>query len=64
LVKLLYTFEHLKRRILNKIDLNPLTTMMINHLEMADKDLKLYCKDSSTQKYRQNIMITLCYFSK
>lgn len=42
----------------------PLTTMMINHLEMTDKDLKLYCKDSSTQKYRQNIMITLCYFSK
>lgn len=43
---------------------NPLSTMMINYLEMGDKDLKLYCKDSTTQKYRQKIMIALCYFSK
>ena len=40
---------------------NPITTAMINMLSMPDSELERQCGNFSTQKYRQNIMISLCY---
>ena len=40
---------------------NPITTAMINMLSMPDSELETQCGNFSTQKYRQNIMISLCY---
>uniref|UniRef100_A0A6C0CM19 Uncharacterized protein n=1 Tax=viral metagenome TaxID=1070528 RepID=A0A6C0CM19_9ZZZZ len=40
---------------------NPITTSMIRLLSMTDSELQEHCGHFSTQKYRQNIMISLCY---
>ena len=40
---------------------NPITTAMISMLSMPDCELVTQCGNFSTQKYRQNIMISLCY---
>jgi len=40
---------------------NSITTSMIELLAMPDSELQHHCGDFTTQKYRQNIMISMCY---
>tara|TARA_B100000073_G_C23536943_1_gene494390 strand:+ start:175 stop:570 length:396 start_codon:yes stop_codon:yes gene_type:complete len=58
-----YTFSNERENIDGVIVyVNEITTKMIDMLFMSDKQLELYCGKTNFQKYRQKIMIALCYF--